>query len=1315
MKRIICIILAITCVFFTGCNSIIYNGNLDFETYDPPELITEKAIKKGVSEAAAEKENENKLKKYNIEGVNAFYILDGHEDDPDKILDFQVLDYTSNGTLIYAYMTPCYGEETLLSGTTGQAPENRKWHPNTDKNKKEAKRCVTVLMSYHPFSREYKVFFSGYGSLDDVIAREKKFEGEDAELGSVRASSKNSLLMVQKLVQQEKYFIFFQNVSYVYDKDGNQKERNDYGTLIAEEIARFAKRYQTDDTVIETSINDVAMDGNGYLYLSLMLERTKKSASDATTEELEDADLTEEDAESQTFSELLCIYQLTFDDQVRFTSTNLNWENQKQAWMSADGMSFGSEDELEDFLKENSMEDIKAGTAGDSRFDEPDTFSVYESGEPLNLQLVGQNLLYSGSGKESVKRFRQITGQMEQYLYVHGVISEISQGSKFPIYFIPWEPKYDNGHSIVWDVFYPDMIQTMKKGLVLLSQENSLNSGNAAIKEISRILQLPENYQIPGVAPGSWDKEKQKNNQIFPLDGEFSSDGDFLLNIKKAIFLYRVIDNALMVSKSTIYANGTKVSRYADITIPYWEKVVSRSLDLSEGVFWELRFHDLIKKYPYQSPTVQVKEMTEELERILYVEEVQEEAKGDGESESETEVVLIPHEDHAASYPKTYELTFPEGTSLHWLETRETEAMVAPTSELGLFYYWDNEQENEEESTSSIVFQSGETKYLEEHKVPGKIQDAGCLTYGDTEVLVYITTEGVSFFKRPGKNQKFQKLRTTPLTEFVQNTAFSIGTNGNITYFQKVEEELQTKKGSEEDKIIKKGMKSGTQSEIYTVSNFTPMNPNEIILSSLTGGILLHNMKNGLSIQLDKGAYFSSFPLTEEQAQNGKFLCIGYATEEYTYDRMDLAWAKCYTYNLKAQGDQVKEKAVKEYLMNRSITYLEQTHQVVYETDKNGNKTAKIVAPDEAQKKEIQDAENLFYGTKEMTQAELEKLMQGLGFGTPSKELRDYAESLASMRQNQKSALEELYRLVGMSRGEIQKDPEFLEMEGNLIFTNSPNALENALISLQLTDKAIERIQLTKEEKEIAQQNGESEGQLLQEKRKRYYQYKIQAENTAKANKEQEQFEVKIEENQIIKNENTADAEAAKARIEESEYREKILSDLARKYQEQPKKNEAGEIMEWNEYLESRLKLVSPDNGSLLTEEGVEQFRQITGIQEALVTDSQLQKELEDISMLWELERLILKYELSTSAYQSSPWKMAFKKFDEEMVFSDSAERRRFFYSSDFYEVIKNMAKEYEKALDGAERSWDRELQEIIIKSGKGVVLQDADRPRKEN
>lgn len=1311
MKRIICIILAITCVFFTGCNSIIYNGKLEFEPYDPPKLITEKEIKKGVSEASEEKETENKLKKYNIEGVNAFYILDGHEDDPDKILDFQVLDYTSNGTLIYAYMTPCYGEETILSGTTGQAPENRKWNPDTDKNAKETNRCVTVMMSYHPLSRQYKVFFSGYGSLDDVIAREKKFEGEDAELGSISASSKNSLLMVQKLVQQEKYFIFFQNVSYVYDKDGNQEERNDYGTLIAEEIYRFESQHQTDDTVIETSISDVAVDGNGYLYLSLMLERTKKSVSDAGTEELENVDLTEENAESQTFTELLCIYQLTFDDQVRFTSTNLNWENQKQAWMSADGMTFESEEELEDFLDKNSMDDIKAGTAGYSELNEPDTFSVYESGEPLNLQLVGQKILNGDSGRNAVEEFQQRTKTLEVYLRSWGIISEISLISMYPLSFIPWNPVFNSGFIDVsffpYDL-YSDLIQSTKKGLVLLSQENLSQenlSGHETIRAevLSVLLNQPKGYKIPGIAPGLWIEKKQKNAQIFPMYGE------------KDFPLEREIDKALMISKSTVYENGEKVSRYADLDIPYWEKVVCRSINgISHDVFGKL-----LKKYPYQSPVVLVKEKTEELERTLYVEEVQEEAEGsDGEEEvggNEDNVALIPYKDVADSYPKTYELIFPDGTSLHWLETVETEAMVAPTSELGLFYYWDNEQRNEEKSASNILFKSGNTFYLSEYGIPGKVQDAGCLTYGDTEILVYITTEGVSFYKRPGKNQIFQRVRTTPLHEFVQNTAFSIGTNGNITYAQKVDEELETPKGSEEDKIIEKGMESGTQSEIYTVSNFTLMNPDEMILSSATGGILLHNMKNGLSIQLDKGAYFSSFPITEKNDQNGQFLCIGYATEEYTYDRMDLAWAKCYTYDLKAQGAQVKEKAVREYLMNRSITYLEQTHQVVYETDKNGNKTAKIVRPDETQKKEMKEAEKLFYETEEVTEASLEKLMSGLGFGKPSEALRDYAENLARMRKNQKYALIELYELVGMTREEIIKDPKYLEMEGNLIFTNSPDALKNALVSLQLTDRALGRLQLTAEEKEEAQMKNVTEGQLLQEKRERYSQYKIQAQNVEKANQEQEKSQVKIENNKLMKNENTEDGEAARERIEGSEYHKSILNDLSQKYKENPKRNEKGDLMNWEEYLEYQLKRISPDNGSLLTEEGIEEFRQVTGIQEALVTDRQLQSDLKDISMLWELERLILRYELSTSKYQSSPWKTSFQKFDEKMVFDDTAERRRYFYNSDFYEVIRILAKEYENASNGTNRSWDSALQEIIIKSGKGVVIDDADRPKKEN
>ena len=50
VKRIICLLLILSCVLFTGCNSILYNGNLKVEPYAPPTLpvdISQTVEKKG--------------------------------------------------------------------------------------------------------------------------------------------------------------------------------------------------------------------------------------------------------------------------------------------------------------------------------------------------------------------------------------------------------------------------------------------------------------------------------------------------------------------------------------------------------------------------------------------------------------------------------------------------------------------------------------------------------------------------------------------------------------------------------------------------------------------------------------------------------------------------------------------------------------------------------------------------------------------------------------------------------------------------------------------------------------------------------------------------------------------------------------------------------------------------------------------------------------------------------------------------------------------------------------------------------------------
>ena len=101
VKRILCLFLILPCVLFTGCNSIILKGDLSVKNYEPPTLPV--AISDHVEQKVEEAEESFDYEKYQIEGLNAFYILPSHENKPDEMVDFKVLDYQEDVGFIYAY------------------------------------------------------------------------------------------------------------------------------------------------------------------------------------------------------------------------------------------------------------------------------------------------------------------------------------------------------------------------------------------------------------------------------------------------------------------------------------------------------------------------------------------------------------------------------------------------------------------------------------------------------------------------------------------------------------------------------------------------------------------------------------------------------------------------------------------------------------------------------------------------------------------------------------------------------------------------------------------------------------------------------------------------------------------------------------------------------------------------------------------------------------------------------------------------------------------------------------------------------------
>lgn len=255
VKRVFCLLLCASCILFTGCNSILYNGNLKVEPYEPATLPEN--ISQQVEEKVEQTQEQQDDEKYQIEGTNAFYILPDHENKPDEIVDFKVLDYQEQEGFIYCYKTPYYGstgEEDvgLTAAKSGIAPEER-----TATETEDTEILVTVLMSYQPATRAYNVFFTRLEEKDNSGTVSQQVEG----IGELTGSVSENRLMAHKLEKEGLYFLFIGNRAYLFDSSGNQTWTYDYNAVIAQEIEELTKRYGRDGYTVETTISDVVMDG----------------------------------------------------------------------------------------------------------------------------------------------------------------------------------------------------------------------------------------------------------------------------------------------------------------------------------------------------------------------------------------------------------------------------------------------------------------------------------------------------------------------------------------------------------------------------------------------------------------------------------------------------------------------------------------------------------------------------------------------------------------------------------------------------------------------------------------------------------------------------------------------------------------------------------------------------------------------------------------------------------------------------------------------------------------------------------------------
>ena len=1357
VKRIICVVLSAACVFFTGCNSIIYNGDFRFQSFEPETLPPVFDLNEQVGARIQAVTEEDQERKYDIEGRDAFYILPDHESEPEKIIDFKVLDYTDQGDFIYAYRTPYYGEQAsgvlAVQGTAPQKTEDATEKETEEAAGKETEGAgekgpegtaekdtgndVLVLMSYNPWTRAYKVFYSCI--LDG--GRNKADGADQAETGN---SAEKSRVMASRLVRNRQYFIFSGTTAYVYDDQGRELYRNDFGTLISQEASRLKQKAASRGgekaaellAKAEVTISDVVMDGMWYVYIPITVELPMEEEGEGDDGNLEENEV----VENTTFTTIVACYDLDMggrDSAVGFYSQNTAWEDQVRCWQTLntedantdeEGI-FHSLEDLERYMELYTMDNIKAGLAGKV----PDRFSPFRTtNNTLNMELAGvpslfSSTLYRMSQSNQVKGSCQLTlGQLleandwswknlrNRWLFYLGI-------------WAAWEGRYQP--EIFWRYFDENQRKEMggaaKESLALLAQ------GDQGIKNRLNLGMDPGDYLlIPWLAPGNWQQDQNVNQE--PFAGQ-TADG------LEAVYAY----------KTSIYegAGGRQaVSRYADIELPGQYQSPSHSRPAME-VTARSEEGDLapVREFSYYETVGQLGEPVREEagDGESGSDDGQEtsgsqpgdsgEAEGDGgpgdfgggeDSEGESggsegggdssvQRVVKTIQETLAPYPTGYRLIFPEGTKVNWIEEVDTGEMVAASGELGGIYYTEMEQteeeaDNQEPVKSRIRYNNGRD-ILWDQNVPGRAVDVGMLYDSNedpaggegTEVVFYVTDEGIKFYRAKNPDGTFDVgaglfLTLDKLSSPVKSYGVSHYGQETLTG-EKTEGQLWV--SQEQEDMIREKTEKGRASDTYGADQFCLLNKDQVVVSSLSEGIMLVNLNNGLAISLKSGAYYRAFPYKEADeggSVSRKFMVVGYDTEEYVYQSSDISRAKCYSMDLDETQRALEGQAMRDHLDSLANGYLDRTHRLSWSQGEGVDKAGsyKILEPDQEEKEADRQARVLFYGSEEDQDLELEHIASQMGFSRISEDTRTYGRWLREKLLDQRKAVREIYELAGLGPGIPfpAQDAELLEKEGLLISAAYEKTLENLLVDLRLSDQAI----------------GNMEPARRQEYRK--YQQERQAAKALNDRESQYQDQQKAQDALEKPWDPNMKTEKELASMENMACYETVLGDIRQSFLDQ------GEDSQWEPYLKDLLGRVSPDSVVNKQEQGLEQFYELTGFSPEIVDRESLLQKLSAMSRIREIEELIVEEKLKTAGYQTSPFREEFKNY-QETVFETEEGRRKAFRSAEFYQVIKEMREPLDRAEKKTGRGgWEETLSEILGKCGVGLVLDmDTEKVKKKS
>ena len=354
--------------------------------------------------------------RFNIEGVNAFYILPGLENVPEAMASFDILDYNSRGEFVYYYVTPCYTDPENIEKyneadmRTGKV-EDRENAPEPEGRREDYEYDAEVLMSYNPDTGDYRVMVAKTYAIDKENEFDPAVEGrpyyyvvDKADENGTYDAYITERAIACKVAGREEYLITDQGglTGTVFDARGNRKFTMTYKNTLDNEARNKQDdlykmmdgnknnnpgnedRFNGNDKFDSWLNNNEKDNGNtgqrSDEFMNVLitgLSMTESYETYLNTTFFLGDNLTSSPADIST---TYMIYRQSLDTghgAEPYISVNINADKQRETWMSLDKQFFKSYDEYRDTVG-YSMDDLKSGKNGDEY---KDNFSPFICGD----------------------------------------------------------------------------------------------------------------------------------------------------------------------------------------------------------------------------------------------------------------------------------------------------------------------------------------------------------------------------------------------------------------------------------------------------------------------------------------------------------------------------------------------------------------------------------------------------------------------------------------------------------------------------------------------------------------------------------------------------------------------------------------------------------------------------------------------------------------------------------------------------------------------------------------------------------------------